>query len=332
MLGAAELPGFGGAFGGQQQFGGGQFGGPGGMFGGPGGGGNQFGGQNQFGPGPGQGNMGFGAGGLGVGGGQLGQFGNLGGQFGLQGGDQSRLLMNLIVDTVAAGEWIQTQRPGAQPGMDEEVPIVSVKQLNSLGYYPPARALIIRGTTRYHPASSIKLKKADGLMGVANPAQGGGPIVIGPNTPINPSNPKPKDGVAASTPKTPKEPKGPNPNAIAMGAGARPTLVDPKLDPELLKPRAQRRPETALERGDRLDRHRPRPHRRLRRVPDGHGRVRPRPSKCSKGGLRKGLTTDDWAHESLALALQMSSGRPRPKSSGPRSPRSTSTRPTRRPT
>ncbi len=68
-------------------------------------------GGQQFGPAPGGGNQGFGQGGLGVGGGQLGQFGNLGGQFGLQGGDQSRLLMNLIVETVARGEWLQRAPP-----------------------------------------------------------------------------------------------------------------------------------------------------------------------------------------------------------------------------
>ncbi|HEV3385479.1 MAG TPA: VWA domain-containing protein, partial [Gemmata sp.] len=144
-------------------------------------------------------NQGFGGGALGIGGGQLGQFGNLGGQFGLQGGDQSKLLTNLIVDVVAKGEWANVPPPRPQPGMDapEEPTIVSAKQLNSLGYYPPARALIIRGTSRYHSAATVKLaKKTDGqALGPVNPNAPGGPVVIGPDTP-NPDKSKPNDAVA----------------------------------------------------------------------------------------------------------------------------------------
>ena len=115
-----------------------------------------------------------------IGGGQLGQFGNLGGQFGIQGGDQSQLLLSLIVETVAKGEWAQAPNAAADPGMDMELPQLTQKQLNSLGYYPPARALIIRGTSRYHPAATIKLQSADqGGLAVRNPA-GGGAVVIGP--------------------------------------------------------------------------------------------------------------------------------------------------------
>ena len=135
VLGAQNFQGFGGAFGNQ----GGQFGGQFGQAGQPGG---QLGVMGQFGQiGNNQGNLGAQGGGLGVGGGNIGQFGNLGGQFGLQGGDQSLLLMNLVVDTVARGEWIQAQRrrmPSA--GEEEDVPDLPRRQLNSLGYYPPARA------------------------------------------------------------------------------------------------------------------------------------------------------------------------------------------------
>src|SRR5205814_91514 len=122
------------------------------------------------------------------------------------------------------------------------------RQLNSLGYYPPARALVIRGTTRYHPAATIKLKKAEGqALGEPNPRAGGGPIVIGPGGGSKPTDPRPPGGQVASTPpRDPKDPKDPpkdpakDPNAGAVasaGPGKPPTLVDPKFDPKVLKPR-----------------------------------------------------------------------------------------------
>jgi len=297
VLGAQNFQGFGGAFGNQQFGGGQQLGGPGG----PGGMQGQFG---QFGPPPGSGNLGAQGGGLQVGGGNLGQFGNLGGQFGLQGGDQSRLLMNLIVDTVARGEWLQARPPGAQPGEDEDVPDLPRKQLNSLGYYPPARALIVRGTTRYHPAATIKLKSNEGMAAApGNPR--GGPIVIAPGGGNDPTRTKPKDPVAVK-PTAPAE-KDTNVNAVAMGPGVKPTLVDPKFDPAVLKPKLS---------GD--------PKRRWNEAinwtvsdpglivasaeflmeMDEYSSA----AEVLKGGLRKGLATDSWAHESLALALEMSQG------------------------
>ena len=161
-------------------FGGGGFGGVpvgaggalGAQLGGPLGGGQQLlGGQfgAQLGQGGGGQNLGVGGGVSGVTGGQLGQFGNLGGQFGLQGGNQANVLIDLIRLVVAYKEW-DNQSVGVQPSvapLDDEFsgPVVPVEQLNSLGYYPPALALVVRGSTRYHPNSSFKLKSADGGFG-----------------------------------------------------------------------------------------------------------------------------------------------------------------------
>ena len=303
VLGAQNFQGFGGAFGNQNQFGGG------GQFQGQGPPGNQFGQFGQFGQiGNNQGNQGFGAGGLQIGGGNLGQFGNLGGQFGLQGGDQSRLLMNLIVDTVARGEWIQAQRPPGAPGAggdEEETPLLSVKQLNSIGYYPPARALIIRGTTRYHPAATIKLKVGD-VMGAAPANPGGGPIVISPDG--SPVRPRPRDPVAVkpkTKPVTPKSPADPNASAVAMAPGEKPTMTDPKLDPATLKPRLSKDPKrrwneavswTVTDPGLIVA-----SAEFLMEMDEYASAV-----EVLKAGLRKGLTTDSWAHESLAIAMQMS--------------------------
>jgi tetratricopeptide (TPR) repeat protein len=299
VLGAQNFQGFGGAFGNQGQIGGGQFGGPGG---GPPGG--QLGIMGQFGQVGNQGgNLGAQGGGLQVGGGNLGQFGNLGGQFGLQGGDQSLLLMNLIVDTVARGEWLQAQpQGGAQPGEDPEIPLLKQSQLNSLGYYPPSRALIIRGTSRYHPASSIKLRANQGMAAApGNPR--GGPIVIAPGGGGNAV--RPKDPVAVK-PATPKE-KDPAAGTVALGPGAKPTLVDPKLDPAVLKPRLSSDPKRRWSEA-------------INWTVTDPGLIvasaeflmdmdeYPSAVEVLKGGLRKGLATDAWAHESLALALEMSQG------------------------
>jgi hypothetical protein len=38
--------------------------------------------------------------------------------------------------------------------LNENFILIPAKQLDSLGYYPPARALIVRGTSRYHPATN----------------------------------------------------------------------------------------------------------------------------------------------------------------------------------
>ncbi|AMV22983.1 hypothetical protein VT84_01135 [Gemmata sp. SH-PL17] len=235
-----------------------------------------------------QGNLGAGGGITGITGGQLGQFGNLGGQFGLQGGDQSQLLMRLIFETVAKGEWANIPNTQPMPGMGEdEVPTVDAAKLNSLGYYPPARALIVRGTTRYHSATTIKLKKtAEGNAqgpGVGRP--GGGALVIGPGGAGNGGGPV---------------------NAVA---GVAPTLVNPKVDPVADRRKLGTDPRTMW--SNAID----------RTVTDpglivacaeflmefeeyGHA------AEVLKGNLRKGLATEAWAHEALGVALRAAGASP----------------------
>lgn len=253
-------------------------------------------------------NQGFGGGQFSIGGGQLGQFGNLGGQFGLQGGDQSKLLTNLIVETVAKGEWSNVPPPRPLPGMDQEdLTIVPTKQLNSLGYYPPARALIVRGTSRYHPSSTVKLtKKGDGgqAAGPMNPQAPGGPVVIGPDSP-DPVKPKPNNA-AASNPA-----KDPNAGAVAIATepGAKPTMVDPNEDPEVLRKKLSADPKRMW--SEAID----------WTITDPGvivacaeflivNKEYAAAAEVLKGGMRKGLTTDSWAHEALAIALQESQGAP----------------------
>ncbi|MDB5312344.1 MAG: hypothetical protein JWO38_6546, partial [Gemmataceae bacterium] len=256
-------------------------------------------GQNPF-----FGNQGGGIVGLGGGGG-LGQFGNLGGQFGLQGGTQERLLMNLIFETVARGEWANVPPPMQNPNDPQEESFLTSQQRNSLGYYPPARALIVRGTSRYHGNGTMKLKKEG--MAAAPPAPNRDPLVIGPGSTPRPNpaaNPNPaKDPVAVKPAPKPVAP--PEPLVIA----ARPTMVDPKFDPDALMKKLSKDPKrmwnqavdwTVTDPGlivacaDFLMEN------------DEYGPA----AEILKANLRKGLATDDWAHQSLAVALQMSHAPP----------------------
>jgi tetratricopeptide (TPR) repeat protein len=274
VLGAQNFQGFGGAFG--NQFQGQQFGaGP------PIGGGLAMQGAQQFGPDPFGQNLGFGGGGLQIGGGNLGQFGNLGGQFGLQGGDQSRLLMELIVETVARGEWLNVRRgPGGQA--DEDAPLLEQKMLNSLGYYPPARALLVRGTHRYHPASSVKLKPREGGQALAPlPARAG--------------------AVAAAERSAPAAAEA-QANAVAT---ERPRVVDPRYDPAVLKPRLSKDPRRMWNQAVEWTVEDPGlivASAEFLLEQEEYGAA----TEILKAGLRKGLTTQTWTHEALAIALQLS--------------------------
>ena len=269
IFGAASLYG-----GGLQNFVGGNQGGGGGVPGAPGappGGGQPF------------GNVGQGQGIVGLGGGapgSQGQFGNLGGQFGLQGGTQEGLLIQIILATVAKDEWEQSpQAPATDPNAPPPEPILPPNQRHSIGYYPPARALVVRGSSRYVGAGTAKLKKLEGGQVNAVPA-------------------KPNNGALVEKPPI-------NPQDVLANAARKPTLVNPKVDPAVLMAKLSKDPKrmwheaidwTVTDPGlivavaDFLMDH----------EEFGHA------AEVLKGNLRKGLATDDWAHEALAVALQMS--------------------------
>jgi tetratricopeptide (TPR) repeat protein len=180
-------------------------GGAGGAGIGLGGGAGQGGLANFNGFGGGGNNQGFGGGIAGFGGGQLGQFGNLGGQFGLQGGDTSALLISLIRDVIARGEWarlpgylagqLQGQQAGFNaPGMmgdeGDDTKVIPDSELNSLGFYKPAMALIVRGTSRIHTRAGGGLLNPGagaGNMGFNNLPEGRDFIVFQPHSVNNPA-------------------------------------------------------------------------------------------------------------------------------------------------
>lgn len=235
-------------------------------------GGNQVG--NIFNGGMGGNNLGAGGGLTGFGGGNQGQFGNLGGQFGFQGGDQSTLLVQLITEVVARGEWsrapqvlggVNAQDPAgeAPPG---EAPSNPVEYLNSLGYYPPARALVVRGTSRFHKTYSSKL----------NVKPGGAMVMAAPN-PLN-------DG-----------------RAVAGGQKMQPVdvakLPEKDLNPKQIWQRVMDKnlpgdPGAIIACADVL----------VQAKEFKHA------AELLKASLRQGITCDPWAHEALTIALEASQG------------------------
>lgn len=238
-------------------------------------------------------NQGFGGGVGGFGGGQLGQFGNLGGQFGLQGGDQSALLISLITDVIARGEWARTptyiqQQLGQQPGMagDEgDTPVIPGSELNSLGYYPPARALVVRATSRVHTrlgGGLLNPNRGGGAMGQLPGKDNGDRIVFEPRANRIEGN-KPPEQVAK---------------------------VDPKREYENAKPRRKVTAKDWQEAFAKAD------------VKDKAGWVIAichflgevqkfgEAADVLKTNLRQGFVNESWVFEALAIALQESGAAP----------------------
>jgi tetratricopeptide (TPR) repeat protein len=218
----------------------GVIGGAGGVAGG-GASGAAFSGALGFAGGNNQTNMGFGGGTLGFGGGQQGQFGNLGGQFGIQGGNTSGILIELIKDVIAPKEWndraarylfnnINTVNP------DDDQPILNPDLLNSMGYYQPSNALVVRGTSRLHTrigggnigsagggvrmGAAPKDDKGDRLVIVPGQNRdknnGGAAVAKAPATAPKPAAPKAEIAVAAA-PKKDRDPKQAWEDAVEKG-------------------------------------------------------------------------------------------------------------------
>lgn len=86
---------------------------------------------------------------------QLGQFGNVGGQFGLQGGNYADVLVTTIRELVGRkSDWsAPIVLPGQQPAdpLQQTDPNAGDQQeRNQIGYFQPANALVIKGTSYIH--------------------------------------------------------------------------------------------------------------------------------------------------------------------------------------
>ena len=276
-------------------FGGGGFGGFGGGGGGLGAGAQGAGALGQLGQ-PGQqqlaqigqqANLGVGGGVFGVTGGQLGQFGNLGGQFGIQGNLQADVLMQVIQFTVAYREW-DPRLPGAValpplPNDDEgTAPIVPVDQLNTMGFHPPTLALIVRGTTPYHPTRSFKLKGGGGMAAGDNPLRKPGEMFVNQPKPAAGAGPRADAGPRVQTPRDTAK-------AMLARTGADSTkLWNDAFDKTITDPTLVAQAAEAL----------------FDYKEYGHA------AEALKAGLRKGRTNGAWAFEALAIALQQSQAAP----------------------
>jgi tetratricopeptide (TPR) repeat protein len=274
---------------------------------GGGAGGQQFGG---FGAGAAGGlfNGGCNGGIRGFGGGIQGQFGNLGGQFGFQGQDYGPVLTQLITEVVAKGEWSTPQNlfcagggggaaGNVDPALDPQVGGLTADQLNSLGYWPPARALIVRGTSRIHRTTSSKLTPK-GAMGGAMGfiPRGGDPNVVGQIG---------GDVVKADPKKDPKASSKTDPKAIAAELEQRHSeivrkIVDKEkdLDPEkiyqMLLDKGVTEPGEIIACADFMVGCKQFKH----------------AAELLKASLRSGVVAEPWAQEALAIALEGSQGSP----------------------
>ncbi|VTS05921.1 VWA domain-containing protein [Tuwongella immobilis] len=292
----AVLGGFGGGIGGFNFGGGGGIVAPlgigGGLQGGGaglGGGGAGFGQQPFAGQGGAQ-NLGFGGGAAGFGGGQIGQFGNLGGQFGIQGNNQSQLLLDLIPQVIDRGYWDTAGVVGVPQNNDPLAGDVggeeargAFEQLNSLGFFPPVNALVIRGFSRRYAAPERPVRNVGGgaVMGANIPKglEKPGALVFNPN-----QAPKLNGGA---------DPKKPDVQAVVRENAKKPKdQVDPKQVWQDFIAQGVNDPQVVIGGADFLV-----------RVGEFTHAV-----ELLKASLRGGVTAQPWAHEALAVALQASQG------------------------
>ena len=237
-----------------------------------------------FGGGNGPSNLGFGGGTLGFGGGQQGQFGNLGGQFGLQGGDTSAILIELIQDVIAPKEWqLRAARylfQNTNTPADEEQPLLNPDLLNSLGYYQPARALVVRATSRIQTrVGGGNFGRPAGMGALDRP--GANALVIRPGERRDPArNPT---AVAA-------RPDAPKPDAVAVAKAPRDAekVWNDAFAENKLKPRQVIAVADVLAIGDKFD----------------------EVVALLKADLRRGVIAEPCVFDALAIALKASGGTP----------------------
>jgi tetratricopeptide (TPR) repeat protein len=261
-----------------------QIGAPGGI-GGIGGNGVQLGGQFQ-GNFQGAANLGVGGGAAGLGGGQLGQFGNLGGQFGLQGGDQSRILITLIRQVVGRpADWgiafdPVTGRPLNQ--LDDGDATITNGENNQVAYYPPALALVVKGTSRIQTRtfSPIQPTGADKGQVDARPVDRAGDRMVRIGADADGKRRAGKVDVAGNGDR-----------AVATAKAKEPPL-DPRTMWENALARGVSDPGLIIATADFLAQNR-----RFDHV-----------AEFLKADLRQGIVVKPWVYQSLAIALRASGG------------------------
>ena len=229
----------------------------------------------------------------------------------MQGRDYSKELLQLVTQVVAPREWGPLQQQdnqgqgglGAIPGAAEppgpgDNPLVGPELLNQVGYYKPALALIVRGSTRIHT------RLGGGLTG-ARPG-GGPPAPMG----MAPGAAN-RDGALVIKPRDPRDPR------VAAAGAKRDNEKDPKKTGKT-KPATQVAEVDARKVWEDT----------LKKCVDkGNGNFDPgliiatadflveygkydHAAEFLKSSLRMGLVDQPWAFEALAIALQLSGGSP----------------------
>jgi tetratricopeptide (TPR) repeat protein len=232
-------------------------------------------------------------------GGQLGQFGNLGGQFGLQGGNQSQLLITLITQVVGTPrDWQRRFNDvTGQPlfPLDDEQTSNLPQQNNNLGYFPPAQALVVKGSALVHSRLLSNLQTTV-QPGVAN-AMGALPR---DNNNKDPLVLWPKDGGKLKDRK----------NEVRVGSNGDERGDDPEKDPKKrrksVKPldpksiwqdalaKSQQEPGMIIATADFLAMNGKWDH----------------AAEFLKADLRQGIVVEPWVYKSLAVALRAAGATP----------------------
>jgi hypothetical protein len=231
-------------------------------------------------------NLGFGGGTLGFGGGQQGQFGNLGGQFGIQGGDTSAILIELIQDVIAPKEWQARAARylfnNTNTQVDEnEQPILNPDQLNSLGYYQPARALVVRGTSRIQT-------RIGGAISAGRPGGAAAANKVGDDAlVIRPGGRKDNKPLLASAKPTVK-PVAPTPATVVKADRNAAQVWNDAVDKGMFRPRQVIAVADVLAICERFD----------------------EVVALLKADLRQGILVQPCVFDALALAMQSSGGAP----------------------
>jgi tetratricopeptide (TPR) repeat protein len=248
-------------------------------------------------------NLGFGGGFAGFGGGQLGQFGNLGGQFGLQGGDQSTILISTIMQVVGTprdwappGLFQQAQLPQI-PGAPQPQDLGQNPEGNSLGFYPPAMALVVKGTSRIHTRYNSPIAAPGAVPPVApllrNDGKERDALARNDQKPNVPINQQLNNRVAAGAGQPPDARKQPDAKPEPKAAVAK-AAPDPRTVWEETLAKAAVEPGLVIATADFL-------------MEDG------RPEHAAeflKANLRRGIVVRPWVYEALAIALKESKASP----------------------
>ncbi|MGE3803304.1 MAG: hypothetical protein AB7K24_01380, partial [Gemmataceae bacterium] len=246
--------------------------------------------------------------------------GQLGGQFGLQGGDTSQQLIQLIMAVVGQPrDWAPPQQNvngagvggaaanfvggggfagnnfgggfgGIPPAADPNAGYGDPNQAGSLGYYAPARALVVKGTSRIHT------RLGGGLLGPQAPNPG--------MDLLNKAEPKPlRDGVLVIGPKKP----GVNVAGANDVAKDDPKKADPKDKP---KTEVAKKPEPKPEDWQKALVNGVEDPGLIIATADYLAEINryDQAAEFLKANLRKGVVSKPWVYEALSLSLKLSKG------------------------